>query len=268
MPAPYLVTMPLRGTGFTADYVDNSQTLGGHTMHKGTDIGPLIPHIGTPSILLAIEIPLSASKSHFGAAKYMDNRKQVALAVAGPIHVNLNCGTPVPSMTNVVLAFSTHQAGMTWADIGAGIAGFLVDAAIQSALGALGGGVGNRLGPSMYNTLGPRALSGLARNLGVGLELMDSALKYNARAKFGLNLAEKIAETVFGFGVGGPLGMSLGNFTNKLFGVDVTTGGQLSSLLGKGAEAAGRGLGGLLDGPDDAVKQYAFEKTVEDHGGA
>ena len=89
-PAPHATVHVLSGLFITAVMSDKIFTDSfGPTVMKGSDIGPLIPHIGSPSVLLAIEIPLSASKNHFGSSKYKCDKGTVGVSILPP--VNLNC---------------------------------------------------------------------------------------------------------------------------------------------------------------------------------
>ena len=90
-PLPHGTVYTLLGTGATAIYSKTIFTDSfGPTIMKGSDIGPLIPHIGSVSVLLAIEIPLSASKNHFGSSKYKCAEGTVGVSLLFAVNPNLN----------------------------------------------------------------------------------------------------------------------------------------------------------------------------------
>src|SRR6266540_4294623 len=118
---PYVSFSTMYGWSITASYAnDVLSAYWGLTMLKVTDIGPMIPHIGPPSVLMLLEIPLSSSKSYFGSSRYVSKGKPVAAALLWHLNPNLNCGSPVPTPTGCVIAFTTHEVDMTWGDIFSG----------------------------------------------------------------------------------------------------------------------------------------------------
>jgi hypothetical protein len=66
-------------------------------MLRGTDIGPLIPHIGCPSLLTPLDILLSSSASYFGPSSYMVAGAPVAAALIINVNLNLNCNWCCPA---------------------------------------------------------------------------------------------------------------------------------------------------------------------------
>ena len=95
-------------------------------MCKGSDIGSMIPHIGTLSLTIIIEILFSGSKCHFGPSNIFVKDQHgadqnPAAAVLVYANVNLNCGFPVPTPLDVVIAPNTAVLPMTWGDILGGL---------------------------------------------------------------------------------------------------------------------------------------------------
>lgn len=163
--SPYNTAMLLLGSGITSKYAPTSMTHGfSFTMLGGTDIGPFIPHIGPPSLTIAIEMALSGSKSHFGPSAHVARDQYggsgpIGAALLMTVNPNLNCGTPTPTPTGFVLAPTTHVTGMTLGDICAGLSMMGWDAAVQGLLNVIGDGLGRWLG---------RGLGGIGKRLGWG----------------------------------------------------------------------------------------------------
>jgi hypothetical protein len=163
---PYYTGLFLFGSGLTCKYAPTSLTHGfSYTMLRGTDIGPLIPHIGPPSITLPIEMVLSGSKSHFGPSAHVlgdqwGGSGPIAAALLMCVNPNLNCGMPMPTPTGAVLALTTHVTGMTLGDIYAGFCMMMWDLVLQTLLNLIGNGLGNWLG---------KGLGAISRRLGIGM---------------------------------------------------------------------------------------------------
>lgn len=138
-PVPYFTVQIMNGLNITANKANDALShYKGLTMLKVTDIGPFIGHVGTPSILLAFEIPGSWSKSYFGSSRCKSKGTPVAVALLYIVNLNLNCGTPIPTPTGRVLALTTHFVDMTFGDIISGVLQMAADAAIAAALNKLG----------------------------------------------------------------------------------------------------------------------------------
>jgi hypothetical protein len=230
---PYKTVNLLSGTVgwfLTVRYCPTHYSAGwGYTMARGTDIGPLIPHVGPPSTTLMIEIVFSASKSHFGPRSYVEKdntgaNNHVAAALGGFVNPNLNCGTPCPTPTGFVLALNTHGVGMTWGDITAGLAQMTIDVILQTALFHAGNAVGSGLG-RIAGRLGPQAMSrGAARAAAASArrafpkgqrprmgdlarQLRDEQARRVARWNSGVGRGLGVLINIFG---GGPMGADAG----------------------------------------------------------
>lgn len=250
-PAPYNTVQILYGLGGLV--ATHSKTIFtdsfGPTIMKGSDIGPLIPHIGGPSVLLAVEIPLSASKCHFGSSKYKCKEGTVGVSMLFAINLNLNCGTPVPTPTGTVIAVATHRVDMTMGDILAGIGNMAGDLLMQSALqwagGKVGGAAAKGLG-SLYGHIGaaliehgaPAFILGPMFRLG-----MTRGIAGRLLGRFG----DTVAGTVIGFFTGGPMGADAGTFGAS------TPGGTGSTLYG-----------GWFDSHGEAYDRQHGNATAED----
>ncbi len=249
-PVPHNTVHILIGLYATAVYSTTIFTDSfGPTIMKGSDIGPLIPHIGSPSVLLAVEIPLSASKNHFGSSKYKCDKGTVGVSMLFAVNLNLNCGTPVPTPTGTVIAVATHRVDMTMGDVLAGIGNmagdFLMQSALQWAGGKAGGAAAKGLG-SLYAGLGSALLEhGAPMFLLAPLFRLGMAKGIAGRllGRFGDN----VAGTVIGFFTGGPMGADAGTLGAS------TPGGTGSTLYGSWYDSHG-----------EAYDRRTGESTAED----
>lgn len=138
-PTPFFVIMPMCGTMLTAQMAPTAETLGMWTMLRGTDIGPLIPHIGMPSLLTPLDILFSSSASYFGPSTYMAAGMPVAAALIINVNLNLNCNWIAPLPTGLVLCFTTHYTGMSPFDVLFGFVSMGVAIVLDVACGAAAG---------------------------------------------------------------------------------------------------------------------------------
>ena len=264
-PAPHATVHVLSGLFITAVMSDKIFTDSfGPTVMKGSDIGPLIPHIGSPSVLLAIEIPLSASKNHFGSSKYKCDKGIVGVSLLPPVNLNLNCGTPVPTPTGIVIAVATHRVDMTMGDIYAGVMNMAADFLIQSVLQWLGGkagGAASKALGSVYAGLGAALLeSGAPMFILVPLFKLGSNSSVLGRV-FG-RFGDTIAGTVIGFLTGGPMGAdigTLGGYGTDAQGNPITPAGTPAGRYANLFDAAGENIdknSGEYVPPDQAVQDY------------
>lgn len=229
-PVPYITTMLMVGVvPLTTRYTTTVYTDGlAPAMVRGTDIGPMIPHLGPPSLTIAIEMLMSGSKSYFGASS-VHVRDQwgapgnLACGLLGFTNPNLNCGTPVPTPFGLVIAPTTHMETLTLGDMVAGLCLMAVDFALQALLNKVG---------SLAGELLSKGATAVARRLGIGV-LGRTAARQMARAAgvrsnigpaanaLRTEAAERLARigrNVFiygfspiGFLIGSPLGMSVSN---------------------------------------------------------
>jgi hypothetical protein len=268
---PYTTVNLLMGaTPLTRRYTNTVFTDGlAPAMVRGTDIGPLIPHVGPPSLTLILEILFSGSKSHFGVASVQVKDQwgaagNLGVALLGYVNPNLNCGYPMPTPFGVVIAPTTHVQSMTLGDFVAGVYLMTWDFALQSILNKAGGPLSSMFG---------RAAGGIARRLGVGM-LGRTAARQAARAQgvrrnmgptaralqeaSRARLAAVVQNSTiygwspFGFVVGTPLGMSVSN-VRDLDGEQLTPSGsdRLGSLLDVegNADSFGRAVDDYFNGP-------------------
>ncbi len=259
-PLPHNTAFTLLGTGATAVYSTTIFTDSfGPTIMKGSDIGPLIPHVGSASVLLAVEIPLSASKNHFGSSKYKCDKGTVGVSLLFAINLNLNCGTPAPTPTGTVLAVATHRVDMTAGDIYAGLMNMASDFLIQTALqwvgGKAGGAVAGALG-SAYASVGaallehgaPAFIMGPLFKLGLSNGVVGRVL-----GRFG----ETAVTAVIGFLTGGPMGADIG--TAGGYGTDAD-----GNPITPGGTGAGK-LGGFFDRQGAELDQATGENAPPEH---
>jgi len=229
------------------------------TMEKGTDIGTMIPHVGAPSLTLPVEMVFSASKSHFGAARYQAEGKTMACALLVSVNPNLNCGTPAPTPTGFVVAITTHIVEMSWADVFAGLAAMCADIVMQFLLNKLGGAIGDRITGAIMRRLRPSIWNNTFFRC-LGMFRSGTRLAYDAAYRAAMFRATeavlrqwratgRIVGPVVGFFLGGPLGMDVATFTGR------SPGGAASTGVSDMAEEGGRQLGSLLD-PPPAVSDH------------
>jgi hypothetical protein len=247
--------------GAKADYSPNTLTDHmGWTMLQGTDIGPLIAHIGPPSLTMPIEYVLSASKSLFGISSYQIGGKPVAASLTFLVNPNLNCGTPVSLPVGVVLALTTHRLDMTWADICGGFARMTADMMMQFALNKLGTLVGDKVFHGISQAFGERVFfNGLLNYVGPETPFaVSEALAFTRHFEW-LGNVYRLTGPVVGLLLGSPLGVDASTLglptANTLVGDllpgdnrDVTT-----RVEDKAAERLGSPVAKYLDAtfPDD-----------------
>jgi hypothetical protein len=214
-PSPYFTMSLLNGLLIFFTPLNKQVTQYGITVAKGSDIGGGIAHVGPPSVDLAVTILTSGSKCHFGSASYQVMNKPPALALLVAANPNLNCGTPVPTGSGVVICLNTHMAGMSWADVLGGFGSMMGDAIVQTAFNALGTAFG-------------------------GLKVFK-----------GHDLAAAIAWAAITFGLGTPLGPGIAN-TNSIKdqkGDSWAPSSLLPGVIAAGElENVGRAVGDYLDG--------------------
>ncbi len=261
-PVPYFTSFLMLGLGFMSSYAKTHFSQGiGMTMQMGTDIGMMIPHIGAPSTLLPIEIPLSSSKSYFGPANHQAEGKPIAAALLVQVNPNLNCGTPVPLPLGTVIALNTHYVGMTLADVMGGLGAMLSDFVIQAALQVVGGrvtgAVSGRLGGAIASRLSARVYQ---RALFRALMRGDKWAHMNAVMRqlgferwVNARTVSTAIENTIGFFVGGPMGLDAGTFGGP------TAAGGPSDDSQSWARGQGEALGNAID-------NYLSSPSVEDYG--
>ena len=233
------------------------------TMAKDTDIGSFIRHVGAPSITLTLEEILSASKSHWGASRYLAEGEVMGCCLLISVNPNLNCGYPAPTPTGFVVGLTTHTVKMTLGDILSGLASMCADIAIQWALGKLGSWTGNKITTAIMRRMRPKIWANtfypVLRRLGqsaVIRESYDYAARYaiaNRRATEAIlrywRQTGRIAEAGVGSLLGGPLGADA-----ETVGMP-TIAGAASGAVNESASAGGQELGDMLD-PPEPVNNY------------
>jgi len=215
-PVPYMTMSTMMGIGVTAMYAPTHMSQGmGMTMNVGTDIGPMIAHIGTPSNTMPIEMPLSSSKSYFGPSNVLAGGKPIAAGLLGNTNMNLNCGTPIPVPFGQVIVLNTHYVSMSLADILGGAMAMATDFAIQAALQLVGSRLGDAVGGAIARRMSQRVFQ---RSLFNGLLRGDKWAETSAllRQMDWDSRAPAIIGEVFGqvqgFWTGGPMGADAATF--------------------------------------------------------
>ena len=223
-PVPYVTTalmigvIPLVTSKATTNVFADSLSA---MMIRGTDIGPMIPHMGPPSTTLPIEMVTSGSKSHFGVTKWKVKDQTgsegcVAVGVLGLTNLNLNCGTPAPTPFGLVIAPTTHLATLTLGDLISGLymmawdymaqrimymAGNMLGEAVSKMVGKVAG----RLG---FGVLSRTAARQMARALGTRANIGPVARALRADRVAALAKIAERTTIALGLAAGSPLGIS------------------------------------------------------------
>lgn len=238
-------------------------------MLSGTDIGPFIVHAGPPSLTLPLELLTSGSKTHFGASsiRLRDQHGKpghLAGAVLGTMGVNLNCGTPAPTV-GAVIAPTTVRQGLRVGDVLSGLAGMATDYMLQrivARLGELGAhgaawagtALGRRLGAVALGRVAARfaAQTGVRGAVGAAAAAGRDAIARNlARVATGVKLC---GGSPLEFVIGSPLGASLSNVRGPDDEVIAPSPMDRATELLDRAGAA----------TDDAVRAYLDDPAVPD----
>lgn len=285
-PAPYQTTALMIGMvpGLTSRFCPSVYTDGhAYSMVRGTDIGPMIPHVGPPSATLMVEMLASGSKSHFGASSVQvkdqfGSTGNVACALFFLVNPNLNCGTPAPTPTGLVFAANTHFETLTLGDVLAGAYLMAFDYMAQRVLMAFGEVVADMLktaAMSIASRFGAGLLSRtvarqMARAMGVRANIGPTARALRAQAAARLaKIGDRAATMVgipIGLALGSPLGASMSNVRNlagdsvppSLY--DGLTGEHIGNVEGS-ADALGR----MADSAyNRAYNQYFNSPSAED----
>jgi hypothetical protein len=258
-PVPYNTMQVMGGLLITSKFTNQVFTDSfGLTMLSGTDIGPLIPHIGPPSNTLPFDMLGSSSKSHFFVANIQAEGKPICAALLITVNPNLNCGMPAPTPTGFVMAFTTHMVSMSMADICAGLAAMCCDIALQAACSAIGGAVS---GAIMNRIRGPVMRAAFQNQLFRNLmaDMPDMAARRAAMiaaAETSRGVDRALGYTV-GFFLGGPMGFDAG-----ALGLPTPLGAG-SNLVATGT-ADGEGSGGAIGG-GRATGEYLDDPSTPEH---
>ncbi len=224
-PSPY-VTIQIMGNpvSLTKLHTTTVDDWYNKQMCKGSDIGFFIPHVGTPSIIIVIEMAFSGSKCHFGphSVQVRDQygaTQNPACALAWVANPNLNCGFPVPTPTGVVFAFNTVAEELTAGDIWGGLYGMISDIVIQTIInlvsfifvGRAGSAIARRVAPRLVAVATTRAAARRAarqawKAAGKTSPLSHYMRREMAKATTQMDHIALAGENVIGFGVGSPLG--------------------------------------------------------------
>lgn len=143
---------------------------GNITMARGTDIGPLVPHVVafSPAFLhlgLVIYTLTSGSKSEFGSSTVLLEQGPVAVAVAWVVNLNLNC---LPGV-GVVPAPSTVVAGFSFGDFLGGLIATGIDFAVTWGVAKVTGMGAGRMFPAASPFVQELAGAGMGLVLGTPL---------------------------------------------------------------------------------------------------
>jgi len=288
-PVPYVTTMTMYGIAgpITTRFTTTVYTDGlAPAMIRGTDIGPLIPHVGPPSTTLPLEMLASGSKSYFGASSVQVKDQwgspgNLACALLGFTNPNLNCGTPIPTPFGLVIAPTTHLETLTLGDVVAGVYMMAWDFAVQALLNQVGDWLGKGVGV-LARKMGVGAMSRtaarqLARAQGVRSNIGPTAraIRDVARARPD-RLAAKVtaAYTPVSYVVGSPLGLSVSNVRdgdgNEVFPspYERATGNNALNVEGNG-DALGAAVDNYFNSPaaEEVPASSAADAGVGDASG-
>jgi hypothetical protein len=255
-PVPYNTFSMMSGLLITSKYTLRTFTeYFGATMLQGTDIGPLIPHAGPPSLTLPFDLLGASSKSYFAASAVQAEGKPVVVSLDLVVNPNLNCGTPMPTPFGIVLAMTTHRVDLSWADIMGGLATMAGDFVLQTALSFVGGRIGDGISHVLRGPVMRAAFqNALFRNLMT--DMSEGAARYGAHESAALAARSMSRYVSYGVGffMGGPMGFDAGGLGAP------TPGGASSNYLMTG-QADGDGTGGVT-GAGRAAGAYLDDAGV------
>lgn len=228
---PHVCFSILNGVCMKVDKTSKTTQDGGWMIvRRSSDIGNFIPHIPIPPVPSFLFAPIifafSGSKSYFGPASVLAEKKVIGCALIFVVDVNGNCwdilsaGIGLVAPTGFVITWNTVETSLTWGDILGGFIAMAIDAACTAALSYAGGKLAGKLsGPILGRILGTRLGKDLAWRL---------AGKYGL---FAMPMVTQILEKTLGgialFVTGSPLGHSLPG----LLGSDYD-GGSLGGAVG------------------------------------
>lgn len=245
-PGPHIATSLLMGIGATAKMGPSTHTHYGWTMLRGTDIGPLIPHVPlAPNCLLPVILIVSASKSHFGSSTYLVEGKPAAAALLVVANPNLNCADPVPMPLDAVLALTGHFVGMTLGDIISGFVHMAVDAAVAGAINYLGGKMFGGLSERLYEKVLFQPMFAMFGKMGYG-RVSTWLLRNHFQEMMAKGFVRKLGEIIGADLLGSPLGWA--------FPVNV---------YGLADSAAGKTADGFMEETHTALQRYIDGPSVE-----
>jgi hypothetical protein len=221
----------------------------GIVLNKGTDIGPLIPHIPLgPNLTIALVILGSASKSYFGPATVQAGGSSVAVAAAMVMNPNMNCAFPCPVPLGIVISMNTVSAGMTLGDYMSGLVTLLIEGVIQTFLNLVFGGQASNPVTGLMEQLNAKVLGSIGGTLAS-------------------ETAKGVIPMVIGLVLGSPLGASGSNIyaaVGKLFGA--TSADDPNSVLGSGVlSPVGAGASGMAGDAGNAAQKFFDSPGVEQH---
>jgi hypothetical protein len=229
----------------------------GRTLGRGSDIGPLIPHINIPpappNLLLPVILLASGSKSHFGAHKDVTPKGPVAFACLKYIHFNLNCAGPTapPLPSGFVFPWNTHVTGVTIGDIVSGLVHMVADALVQYGINKL---FGSKLFEKFSTYLSSKLASAILPHLAEGGLLRMLGVKTMS------DLLQALGYPVLGYGVvDQALGLVIADLLGSPLGFSRTGDYNAGNIPGDALDPQGR------DAVQQAVDSYFNSPSVEQH---
>lgn len=208
---PHIVTARVRlGPWFMAGGNETAKVVmpPGNAISKIFDIGIFIPHVPlVPDVYFWLYTLTSSSQGHFGVSSVQTEKGPIAVALMLFVNPQLHCEGPLtcpPAPTGAVLAPNTVVAGMSIGDFIAGFITMALTSAVafglahllDKAIPAVASGIMNTL----VRVVSPRIMLPVTV-LGVALTKAFPS---------GTALANTVAETVIGWGIGSPTGYSFG----------------------------------------------------------
>jgi hypothetical protein len=269
-----LICWGIWGSLKTGKPVPTVLTSGGAiSLQKGTDAGPLIPHVcvapGPANLLTPVILAGSASKSYFGASSTLIGKPATAVAVAVGVvvNVNMNCGTIYPTPFDIVVAPNTVVADMTTADFLSGLATAAVESAIQIALNMLFNKVLSGFFRSVAGKVFGQAVMQATDTMAGRIAMIELSWvgKGGVLSQF---LSEQLANFIpllVGDLLGTPQGMSASNVYQRFIDPDIPNeSSPAGGFAGDLADAAGKAAA-------NAYNNYNNNPAVDQHpsgGGA
>ncbi len=139
----------------------------GYAVGRTHDAGPHPGHIW-PNVLLPLIMLGAGSKSEFASGTVKigtaSGAQDMAVAVAFAVNMNLDCfDFPMPPAPSgvVIAAANTVFAGLTWADVGRGFVGMVIDSALTWFVGAACAVVTGAMSGLLSRAAGSSLMSGM-----------------------------------------------------------------------------------------------------------
>ncbi len=181
---PHIVGSVLQGLTLGASGITSDATKadGQKIIQRDSDILGIIPHVPLVPpywVLAPLWSLIAGSKSYFGPASTLAERRPVAVADGESINNQMNCNEYLCLPTGLAVTASTVMCELTAADIEAGLAAAAIDMLITFAFGKVHEGKDPILGRVPALLLQQLAGSPIGYTIGSDTNLNPDAKKYS-----------------------------------------------------------------------------------------